>query len=241
MTDIRILLDDKVVRAALKEIGRQAPFALATGITKTIQEAQRAMKVQVKNTFTLRGTESLFTNTVKAKFATKTKPEGNIRIEGPETITGPSGRISNIVLRHEDGGSKTSSATYASGRKVFVGGFYLPAKGARPPRSLYPSNIGAQLRRDASGKSYLASSQKGRKRVRGQEGREKSYFATAKGIYERRHFGSTSAVRLLWAFERKITLKPRLKFFATIDRVINERLNTNILHGIDEAIRTAFR
>ncbi|HEX6925654.1 MAG TPA: hypothetical protein VF167_09490 [Longimicrobiaceae bacterium] len=240
-----ITVDKDAVERALKDFPRQTPFALALGITNTLKDAQRAVQKQLDDVFTLRGTQRFFYRAVKLTLATKSNPNGNIRIEGPETITGPDARIAAAILRHEEGGAKTSRAVYRGSTRNIVGGFFLPAKGLRTssagvPRALYPKNIGAQLRRDATGKKFLASNQKGRKRRRGQAGRERSYFVTARGIYERRHFGATSAIRLIWAFEPRIRLRPRLGFYRTVQRVIDVHLQPNMTRAIDHAIKTAF-
>lgn len=242
--DIRA--DTRDVTALLKGLGRQAPFAAALGITRTTQDAQRAVQANMPRAFHLRGTERLFRNAVKITSATKTKLEGTVRIQGPETPKGPDARISRIILRHEDGGPQSSAAMYrvsATGQMRALG-FFLPAPGLRSanantPRKYYPRNIGASTRKDVEGKSFFADSRKGRKVQRGQAQREFSYFVTPKGIYERRVFGASSAIRPLWFFTTKITLTPRLHFFDTIERVADERLVPNTLAAIDVAIQTA--
>ncbi len=243
---IDIRADVKQVQEELKAIGRQAPFALALGITKTTKEAQLAMQNRMPKVFTLRGTERFFRQAVKATIATKARPEGNVRIEGPETVRGPDARVSRIILRHERGGTQISAATYRTvrteGRAL---GFFLPAQGLRSasantPRKLYPRNIGVAKRRDVDGSDFYAKNKRGRKLVRGQEAREISYFATLEGVYERRVLGGMgTAVRLLWWFKKSIALKPRLGFFDTVERVMDERYRPNLLAAIDEALRTA--
>lgn len=246
MIPINVTVDNKAVLDSLRELGRQGPFALAAGITMTVKQAQTSMQNRMPQAFHLRRTEQLFRQAVKATFATKAKPEGNVRIEGPQSgAISTAARVAGMILRHEEGGTKTSSAFFRAGNKLLPMGFYLPTKGLRtanqnPPRAIYPANIGATLRVDPSGKAYYAASQKGRKRQRGAAGREKSYFVTEKGIFERRHLGSFSAVRLLWAFERSITLPPRLKFYETVGGTINAHLTRNLETSIAEAIRTAF-
>lgn len=243
---IDIRADVKQVQEELKAIGRQAPFALALGITRTTQDAQRAMQARMPQVFQLRGTERLFRNAVKMTSATKTKPEGAVRIQGPETPKGPDARVARIILRHEDGGQKSSDAMYRleTGRMKALG-FFLPAKGLRSPagrvpQKLYPRAIGVASRMDASGASFFAKTQKGRKVKKGEAQRELSYFVSARGgVYERRVFGSGSAIRLLWWLRPQISLRPRLGFFDTVERVMDERYRPNLLRAIDEALRTA--
>lgn len=242
--DIRA--DTTAVKQLLKDLGKQGPFAAALGTTRTVQDAQRAVQARMPRAFTLRGTEALFRKAVKITTATKSRPEGNVRIEGPETPKGPDARVSRIILRHEEGGVKDSAAMYrvsATGQMRPLG-FFLPASGLRTanasvPKKYYPRNIGAATRKNVEGTSFFADSRKGKKVQRGQAQREFSYFVTPKGIYERRVFGSGSAVRPLWFFNTQIRLTPRLQFFETVERVSDERFVPNIRAAIDEAIRTA--
>lgn len=244
--NIDIRADVKQVQAELRAIGRQAPFAVALGVTRTTQDAQRAMQARMPQVFQLRGTERLFRSAVKMTSATKSKPEGAVRIQGPETPKGPDARVSRIILRHEDGGQQRSDAMYRLETGTLKSlGFFLPAKGLRSanaqvPRKLYPRNIGVSSRRDASGESAFATSRKGRKVTRGGTQRELSYFVSSRGgVYERRVFGTRSAVRLLWWLRPQISLRPRLGFFDTVERVMDERYRPNLLAAIDEALRTA--
>lgn len=244
--DFRITADTKSVQAELAAIGRQAPFAIALGITTTVKEAQLAMQAQMPRAFKLRGTEALFRKAVKVKTASKSRPEGDVRIEGPETVKGPDARISRMILRHEDGGSSQSDAMYrlTDGRMKAMG-FFLPAKGLRssasnPPRKLYPRNIGIASRATADGSRIFASSRKGRKVVRGQEQREFSYFVSSRGgVYERRVFGSGSAIRLLWWLRREVSHQPRLRFYEVVSEKIDERYRINLLNAIDQAMKSA--
>lgn len=244
--NIDIRADVKQVQEELRAIGRQAPFALALGITRTTQDAQRAMQARMPQVFQLRGSEALFRKAVQITTATKTKPEGNVRVEARVNNTRDIARISRIILRHEDGGAKRDDSMYRlESGKLKPLGFYLPAKGLRTasaqvPRKLYPRNIGIQIRIEASGSLFYANTRKGRKVKRGQEQRELSYFVTARGgVYERRVFGSGSAVRLVWWLRREVVLRPRLGFFDTVERVMDERYRPNLLAAIDEALRTA--
>lgn len=244
--NLDIRADITEVKQLLKDLGQQGPFAAALGITRTVQDAQKAVQARMSRVFNLRGTEQLFRSAVKIRTASKASLEGNVRIEGPETPKGPDARVSRIILRHEAGGTQASAAMYrvsASGQMRPLG-FFLPAGGLRSanagvPRKYYPRNIGAATRKNVEGESFFANSRKGRKVKRGQAQREFSYFVTPKGIYERRVFGSSSAVRPLWFFRAQIRLAPRLQFFETVERVSDERFVPNVLRAIDEAIKTA--
>lgn len=244
--EFRITADTRSVTQELAAIGRQAPFAVALAITRTVKEAQVAMQAQMPRAFHLRGTEALFRKAVKVQTASKSRLEGNVRIDGPETVKGQDARISRMILRHEEAGAAHSDAMYrlTDGRMKALG-FHLPAKGLRssaanPPRKLYPRNIGIASRATADGSRIFASSRKGRKVVRGQDQREFSYFVTSRGgVYERRVFGSGSAVRLIWWLRRDVAHQPRLRFFETVELKVDERYRPNLLDAIDEAMQTA--
>lgn len=227
---------------------KQVPFALALANTQTARAGQRAVQARMPRVFNLRGSEKLFRNAVKSKAATKKDLIANVRIEGPETVIGgPDARVSRMILRHEFGGKHTSQSVYRVHGELRPLGFFLPTRGQRstavnPARKYWPANLGLVLRRDVEGNEFFASSQKGRKRQRGEEfvGRERSYFATPTGIYERRHFGpKRSAIRLLWFFSRSVTIKPRLGFFTTLEDVVRRDHATNLSNALIFALKTA--
>ncbi|MBK6455364.1 MAG: hypothetical protein IPF87_04715 [Gemmatimonadetes bacterium] len=235
---------ETVARHLSERAQRQIPFALALANTKTARAGQSAMQERMPRIFQLRGSERLFRQAVKSKPATKRDLIANVRIEGPETAKGYDARVSRLILRHEKGGARTSDAVYRVHGQLQALGFFLPAKGLRTPavnvpRRLYPSNIGAALRRNVDGSSYFANSRKGRKVKRGNAQREFSYVALPSGIYERRRFGSFSALRPLWHFERTIQLRPRLGFFTTLEAVVRTQHAANVQEALTFAFRTA--
>ncbi len=248
MSVFKLTHNADVLAATLDDLTRrQLPFATALALTKTARAAQRRMQNRMPQVFNLRRTEALFRNAVKSKPATKRDLVADVRIEGPQSgAISADARVRRMILRHEEGGVHISAARYRTVRLENAAlGFYLPARGLRTgnggiPARLYPANIGAALRRDAdASKLYYASNQKGRKVKRGGAQREFSYFATQLGIFERRVFGSGTAVRLLWAFEKQIRLRPRLGFYQTVDDTMREVGAANMEAALAYAIRTA--
>lgn len=246
--EITVTIDAAKVIEQLKGFERQAPFATSLAINNTLLHAQKVMQLQLPRSFTFRSASSqkLFERAIKVKFTSKSALSGNVRIEGPETVLGYEARITQMLLRHETATTHSSGALYRTRTGFTPGGFFLPVRGIRTagqgvPRKLYPANIGIQLRIDPSGRSFFSKTQRGRKLSRGGGTRELSYFATPLGIYERRHFGTgTSGVRLIWAFEKHVKLKARLRFLGTVQGDVDMTIVPNLDTAIKDAIATAF-
>lgn len=252
----RITTNAAELTSSLRAVHRQLPFATALALTAIARSAQKAMQDRMPVVFKLRGTEALFRRAVKMKAATKRDLVANVRIEGPETAKGYDGRISRMILRHETGGRRTAQTLYRVHGAMQALGFYLPtgdlqSDSRHRPKALYPVNLGITVRREASGREYFASSRKGKKLKRGRANlqRERSYFATPTGIYERVNTvagltrssgrGGMRRLRLLWFFSRSIRLRPRLGFHTTMQRVWDREAGRHLSEGWARALATA--
>ena len=203
-------------------IGSKARVALPEAINATGLAAQRAARERIAARFNQRGTRAFFDRGVVFRKAWPSKPRASLSV-GVQGAwpTSATARASAILARHESGGSRSSDATYSLGGKrgLTVGGFYLPATGQRtatrnPPRGLYPRNIGALMRRDASGQTYYAKSSKAKGSVRAGTRSQRAYYVVPRvGIFERLVglFGSRGS-RPLWFFSRRVTTAPRTDF-----------------------------
>jgi hypothetical protein len=97
MTDIRITLDDKAVRAALGEAQKQAPFALALATSNVAKDAQTEIRAGIQSRFILRRPDFLLREGAKiTKFATKTDPTAIIQVSDK----------AGFLLKFEEGDEK---------------------------------------------------------------------------------------------------------------------------------------
>jgi hypothetical protein len=97
MTDIRITLDDKAVRAALGEAQKQAPFALALATSNVTKDAQADIRAGIQSRFILRRPDFLLREGAKiTKFATKTDPTAIIQVSDK----------AGFLLKFEEGDEK---------------------------------------------------------------------------------------------------------------------------------------
>jgi hypothetical protein len=234
------LEDDPQIKAELAAIGRQAPFALSLGINNTGLRAQRAARGEIARSFALRGTGTFFDRGVVFKRGTKAQPSAqlSIGVEGgwPGTATK---RASAMLARHEEGGTRSSTQTVNAGGSQVPAGFFLPGPGLRtrgsnPPRALYPSAIGATLRRQVSGTQAYASSTKGRGR-----NRAAYYVVPNVGIFERKGGGLGSRSRPIWFFSRRVRTAPLTGFRAMADDTIDDVWTIEIRRAIAQALETA--
>jgi hypothetical protein len=234
------LTDDPQIKAELKAIGKQAAFALSLGINNTGLKAQKAARGEVARSFAMRGTGAFFDKGVVFKRGTKGKPsaELSIGVEGgwPGTATK---RASAILARHEEGGQRESTQAVNAGGKLVPAGFFLPGPGLRtrgtnPPRSLYPSAIGATLRRQVDGTQAYAKSVKGRGAKRAAY-----YIVPRVGIFERKSGGLGSRSRPIWFFSRRVRTAPLTGFRAIADDTIDDVWSIEIRSAIAHAMATA--
>lgn len=232
--------NDPILKAELSAIGRQAPFALSVAINNTGLQAQRAVRAEIPRRFAVRGTGAFFDRGIVFKRGTKRQPAAQLLIgvtgAWPGTATG---RASAILARHEEGGARQSTQTVNAGGRLVEAGFFLPGPGLRtrsanPPRRLYPSAIGATLRRQVSGELAYASNTKGR------GARRKAYYVVPRvGIFERGTGGLGSRSRPIWFFSRSIRTAPRTGFQDTAQASIDGAWAQQVRQAIGDALATA--
>jgi hypothetical protein len=81
VTDIQIQVDDRVVRRALGEMQKQAPFAISLATNNVTKDAQKAEQEQQESVFTLRQPAFLKREGAKiSKFSTKTDPTAILQV-----------------------------------------------------------------------------------------------------------------------------------------------------------------
>lgn len=198
------------VKTTLKEIGRQAPFAVATGLNSLANEAQQGLQGELKDRLTLRRPDFVKNTIFRAKgtdFATKSKLQATVRVH-PER---------DFLAQHEEGEIKRAR----SGLSVAVPLLAIqPADSTVIPRRLRPSGLrnNPQVRKITTpAGTFLVRNRPGRGR------------------------GGLNGWRteFLYELKRGVPLRPRLRFHATTQRVIDASWDRHLMAGIDKALRTA--
>lgn len=228
-----IVTGDAEVKAALQQLGKDAPHAVRIATTQIGEHAQRQMRGQMGQRFSFRGTLSQFQ---KAVVFQAPRESATRKIQGVLKVGSDTGgtkatatrNLGRILARHEEADQRTESGqVFFNGQgKAMTGlGFFIPAPGLRtpsqnPPRRMYPANIGAAMRLDAGGKLVLAS---GTKKGSKKKGTGESFFATRHGIFRRRHtgFGGRVDVEAVWWFRRSIRTPARLRLWDTAEEVFD--------------------
>lgn len=242
------------VRRLLASLGPLANEANTRWVNWIGIEAQGEMRKQLPSRFALRGTQEQFRKAIVFQAATlggKREKQAVLKV-GADGAAGTKAsatkNFGRILARHEEADTRSHAASTISSmfrtnsrdNTLIDGGFFLPAKGMRtstrnPPRSLYPTSIGAQIRTDPKGNLYFA---KGTKKGTKKSGTGASYFVTEKGIFRRKHtsFGGRVEVEALWWFTRTIRTPARLQLWATAERVFNTRAIALGMQAIDETM-----
>jgi hypothetical protein len=208
-------------------------------------EAQGEMRRAIGSRFTFRGTDDGFRKAVVFQQATQRgsrEVKAELKVGGPGFGQSRTQKLGQILARHEDADTRTESAqVFYNGRgQAMMGlGFFVPAKGMRtssanPPRGLYPRAIGAAMRFTPDSVILAKGTKKGSKA----KGTGRSYFATRKGIFERRHtgFGGRVDVRAIWFFSNVVRTPARLGLWQTAEKVFQVRAVALGLQAIDEVL-----
>jgi len=209
-------------------------------------EAQGEMRRQIGTRFSFRGTKDGFEKAIVFQQATeggRKAQKALLKVGGPGGFSGSrTQKLGVILARHEEAETRTESGqTFYDGRgRAMTGlGYFVPANGLRtsstnPPRSLYPRNIGAAMRRDVDGNYFLA---KGTKKGSKAKGSGVSFFATRNGIFKRRHTGFGRAdVQAIWWFARRVRTPARLRLWETAEKVFQARAVALGVQAIEETL-----
>lgn len=247
------------------DLGKQAIFATAVAQNRTITDIQQAERNLVRSRFVVRN-EPFIMNAVKIRsedWSRKERLRARVRVEGPR---GAEGR-GNVLYKHEEGGTRTLRGGSLTGNSQLTGGgsgyFFIPTEVIRHPRTaLIPRNMFPSALRLAEFRDVDANS--GRWRRKGWHHNK----VTAKGIVrlkgKRRTFvlmkpgtnipigifmrgdGSkgrthTNDIHLIWAYRSRITLKRRLGFEETSERVYRSVYGPHFRRAYEMALRTAYQ
>lgn len=108
-TDVQIVGDEDTKRG-LREVGKQAPFALSLALNRLANAAQKEVQDQLGSRFTLRQADFMKRTIYRARpadFATKQQLEAAIRVNDQ---TDNRGRKRDFLAKFEEGGLKVPTA-----------------------------------------------------------------------------------------------------------------------------------
>jgi hypothetical protein len=207
---ISIKVDMKPVQEMIAKAGREMPFAIAKGLTKTAQDVQSKVIEGLPNRFTLR-TGWYKPNTpygFKIEKATKQNMTAKVFTSAP------------FMQMQEEGGTKR----LPSGKRIAVP--FLEQQGRRP---------GVVYGVKRTKRDLIMKSQKPRNLAKAftLKGRHGDLLAMRQGR------GKRSVLRIMYALEQVAQIKKRLGFAETARMVINAVWRRNLEEAIDYALKTS--
>lgn len=227
----------------------QLPFATSLAINRTALDIQRAVRTSMLSSFTIAPDRKRFMDMMvrfdRKNYATKTNLEARIGVNDTESPAAGEGRDRSFILgRHETGGVRRAPDPLRP--------FAIPTRALRagafdvPPRSLYPSSLRLVERRTPSGTLPAKSrvTKRGKIMIQGKRGTFVMDAGTGvgnpkvRGVWQRTGPGKRD-IRMLWMYRDRISLRPRLRFYETGQRVIDTQFARIFERAMDEAVRTA--
>ena len=233
---------EKVVQAVWLH-ANDARYAAAEALNRTAEEVNAALRNEIPKRFTIRETALL------RHLAPIQLPRHQRATKENLVATLMTAELSAILGPYEEG------IPHVRGRRpVIVPTTSLrPSKPSRIPRTLYPTNLGLQPRRDASGAMYyaLGRGSLAAKRTPIKKGAS-GYTITGKlgtfaldpmyhpnlrpgqaGVYQR----LGGKVRKLWHYVDKVRRPKALQFQATADRIMATRFAPNFDGVLDAVLK----
>lgn len=247
------VMNASAVLAALEQLGaEESQKAVRLWTTVLGRDTQRTMQDVLPSRFTFRdGTAERFRKAVVFQPPKTTKyreVQAVLKVGGPGFGESATQNFGVILARHEEADERTAAPhTYYDGKgRAFSAGFFLPAEGMRtntanPPRGMYPSAIGAALRKTPSGVILAKGTKKGTKK----NPNGVSYFATPQGIFRRKHslftsaFGGRVEVEAVWWFRSHVRTPARLGLESTARAFFDANGVAYGLQAIEETIYRA--
>lgn len=224
---------------------QQLPFALSLALNQTALDVQLAQRLHNDREFTIRA-QTFMERLVKisrSDRADKRNLVARVRIQGPESARRRGQDPAAVLTRHELGGTRTAPDPTRP--------FFVPADALRPsprvviPRQMFPAKLGLADRMGRQG-AVVPGKRGNVKRIKGASGqRERRAFFVLHsddgsgrplGIFERE---GKDDIKPLWIFTARVTIRPRLNFFATAEEVVRRRFPPNLAAAFTRAMRTA--
>jgi hypothetical protein len=237
------------VAQRLSELGRQAPFVAAVSLTRTIKDAQAAIKSEMQSVFDRPTAYAL--NGTFIKPATKQKLEARVWVKDAPFGKGtPADRFLLPQIYGGGRGQKGMERLLQRSGLMPAGWFAVPAVGAQldgngnVKRSQIVQILSQlKLQRGAGFESRATGSARSNRTIARQG---VTYFALpAKrrglepGIYLKRKFAHGTAVRPVFIFVQSLNYRPRLRFFEVGEATANAQFPRHFETEWAKAVATA--
>lgn len=214
MIPVRVKLEKPPPNAA--KIMKQINFGVATGLTKTAKEGQKASHGALRGTFTLRGNWYAQSN----KFGIKVKPAKR------DDLSAEVRTQADWLELHEKGGTKTARG----------GTLAIPQTAIRPRGST--KKIVTRLKPRNLKRTFVIKTKSGPVLFQRVNTYIRHQGPTLKGGPTRRRKRTGSDIQAVYSFEPRARIRKQSTFFKPIDTVVRRRLRTNIDAAVNKAFAT---
>ena len=233
----------------LRELGRQAPFVAAVTLTRSMKDAQVAIKSEMQRAFV--GPTTYTLNGTFLKPAKKTDLEARVWVkDNPSGKGTPADRFLLPQIYGGSRGQKGMERLLQRSGLMPAGWYAVPAAGAQldgngnVKRSQIVQILSQlKLQRGAGFESRVTGSARSNRTIARQG---VTYFALAKkhrglepGIYLKRRFAHGAAVRPVFIFVQSVQYQPRLRFFEVGTATVNARFPGHFDTEWAKAVATA--
>jgi len=237
------------VAQRLRQLGRQAPFVAAVSLTRSIKDAQVAVKNEMKRAFDRPTAYTL--NGTFIKPATKQKLEARIWVkDNPSGKGTPADRFLLPQIYGGARGLKGMERLLQRSGLMQAGWFAVPAAGAQLDGNgnvkrgqIVQILSQLKLQRGAGFESRATGSARSNRTIARQG---VTYFALAEkrrglepGIYLKRKFAHGTAVRPVFIFVSSVQYRPRLRFFEVGTATVNARFPVHFDEAWTKAVTQA--
>lgn len=234
------------IAGRVRALGRQGPFVVASSLTKSIKDAQAAIRVEQQRVFDRPTPYSLNGTFVKA--ATKTNLEARVWIKdnvaskgtpadrflSPEIFGGPRGQKGMERLLQRSGILGAGWVTVPGAAAQ------LDGNGNVKRSQIVQVMSQLQLQRGAGYESRASGSTRSNRTIARQG---VTYFALPvqrrglkPGIYMKRKFAHGSAIKPVFLFVRAATYRTRLKFFEVATKAVHDTFPAHFNEQMARAI-----
>lgn len=208
MIKVNVQVDTSKLLLRLEKGQKRLAYAVANALNATAKDIQAAERDRVRNEFEVR-TDFI------VRQAAIIRPFASAR-QGRPYVEISVGKKPRLHLgTFEAGGNRPP----AVGQRVAVP---LTGEAARPS---FGQSVLPEFRI-----SKLFGRGKGSRRSK--QGKEHTYIVPGVGVFQRHE----ETTQLIYVFERKVTLRPRLRFFSTAARVASARFRTHLQNETSAAV-----
>jgi len=237
------------IGARITELGRQGAYVAAVALTRSIKDAQGAVKAEMQTVFDRPTAYAL--NGTFIKGANKSKLEARIWVKDNPFGNGtPADRFLGPQIFGGGRKQKGMERLLQSAGMLQAGWYAVPAVGAQLDgngnvKRGQIRQILSQLKLQGGvGHESRASGSTRSNRTIARQG--VTYFALPRGnrgllpgIYLKRRFGHGTAIRPVFIFVQQQLYKPRLRFFEVAGDTVSARFPEHFATEMERALRTA--